>query len=165
MLVFPPCFRRRVIILVFREKFIQTYEQPPDSLAALGYDSVDILLAAVEQAGAASPDKVLDELRYLRTCQGLTQAIAFEDNGDIAYKPYMIKWMNTTGFEYRDLKNHIVAPDALDALDAQLSELPGCVNIDQDKDGIVDKRDACPDNRKEELAFEFFWKGNRLAVP
>ncbi|MCI5161217.1 MAG: hypothetical protein D3917_04170 [Candidatus Electrothrix sp. AX5] len=149
----------------FREKFIQTYKQPPDSLAALGYDSVNILLAAVEQAGAASPDKVLDELRYLRTCQGLTQAIAFEDNGDIMYKPYMIKWMTPTGFEYRDLKNHIVAPDTPDALDAQLSELPRCVNIDRDKDGIVDKRDVCPDNRKDELVQGVFLEGEQVGCP
>jgi ABC-type branched-subunit amino acid transport system substrate-binding protein/outer membrane protein OmpA-like peptidoglycan-associated protein len=143
----------------FRKKFIQTYEEPPDSLAALGYDSVNILLAAIEQAEAAAPDKVVDELRYLRACQGLTQKIAFEDNGDIVYKPYMIKWMTATGFEYRDLKNHIVAPDA------QLSELPGCVNIDRDKDGIVDKRDVCPDNRKEELVQGVFLEGEQLGCP
>ncbi|CAK8718514.1 ABC-type branched-chain amino acid transport system, substrate-binding protein [Candidatus Electrothrix laxa] len=146
----------------FREKFIKTYEEPADSLAALGYDSVNILLAAIEQAEAAAPDKVVDELRYLRSCQGLTQTIAFKDNGDIVYKPYMIKWMTATGFEYRDLKNHLVAPDALDG---QLSGLPGCVNIDRDKDGIVDKRDVCPDNRKEELVHGVFLEGEQLGCP
>ncbi|MCI5124126.1 MAG: hypothetical protein D3925_06520 [Candidatus Electrothrix sp. AR5] len=143
----------------FREKFFQTYDEPPDSLAALGYDSVNILLAAVEQAEATAPDKVVDELRYLRSCQGLTQTIAFEDNGDIVYKPYMIKWMTARGFEYRDLKNHLVAPDA------QWSGLPGCVNIDRDKDGIVDKRDVCPDNRKEELVQGVFLEGEQLGCP
>ncbi|WPD24773.1 MAG: ABC transporter substrate-binding protein [Candidatus Electrothrix scaldis] len=143
----------------FREKFSQVYETPPDSLAALGYDSVNILLAAVEQAGAAAPDKVVDELRYLRACQGLTRKIAFQDTGDIEYKPYLIKWMTATGFEYRDVKDQVIAPDTY------TSALPGCVNIDRDKDGIVDKRDICPDNSKEELVQGVFLEGEKRGCP
>ncbi len=143
----------------FRKKFIQTYEQAPDSLAVLGYDAMNVILAAIEQAGAATSDKVVDEVRYLQACQGLTGRIAFQDSGDIRYKPYMMKWMSTDGFEYWDLQNQMVTPDR------PMSDLAGCVNRDRDKDGIVDKLDACPDNKKAELIYGVIVEGDQQGCP
>uniref|UniRef100_UPI004057227E ABC transporter substrate-binding protein n=1 Tax=Candidatus Electrothrix sp. TaxID=2170559 RepID=UPI004057227E len=143
----------------FRKKFIQTYDQPPDSLAVLGYDSMNVILAAIEQAGSAVPDKVVDEVRYLQTCQGLTGKIAFQDNGDIRYKPYMMKWMTPSGFAYQDLQNQMIAADT------PLNGLAGCVNTDQDQDGIVDKRDVCPNNTEAELVYGVLLEGDQLGCP
>ncbi|MCI5225029.1 MAG: hypothetical protein D3924_20770, partial [Candidatus Electrothrix sp. AR4] len=143
----------------FVKKFEHTYEQPPDNLSALGYDSINMLLAAVEQAGSPAPDKVMDELRYMRPCQGLMQKIAFQDNGDIAYKPYMMKWLTPTGFEYRDLRDQPITPDE------HTAGLPKCINNDRDKDGVIDRRDICPDNTQEELAKGIFLEGEQLGCP
>jgi ABC-type branched-subunit amino acid transport system substrate-binding protein len=156
----PTLFNERSdAVRYFVEKFEHTYEQPPDSLAALGYDSINTLLAAVEQAGSPASDKVVDELRYMRPCQGLMRKIAFQDNGDIAYKPYMMKWLTPTGFEYRDLRDQPITPDTYTA------GLPGCVRNDRDQDGVVDRRDICPDNIKNELVNGVFLEGGQLGCP
>ncbi|MCI5146076.1 MAG: amino acid ABC transporter substrate-binding protein, partial [Candidatus Electrothrix sp. AR3] len=92
----------------FRQKFEHTYKQAPDRLAAIGYDSINILLAAIEQAESSAPDKIVDELRYMQPCRGLMDKISFQDNGEITYKPYMMKWLTPTGFEYRNLQDQVL---------------------------------------------------------
>ncbi|MCI5121947.1 MAG: hypothetical protein D3908_12290, partial [Candidatus Electrothrix sp. AUS4] len=60
-----------VSVQYFIDKFRHEYGQIPDTMAALGYDAVNILLAAIKQAGSSDAQKVAGELRYMHSCQGL----------------------------------------------------------------------------------------------
>jgi len=50
---------------------------PPNSFAALGFDSVNLLAAAIERAGSASPDSVRAALAGTRDFQGVAGKIAY----------------------------------------------------------------------------------------
>ncbi len=143
----------------FVEKFKHKYEKIPDRLAAIAYDSINILLKAIQKAGSSEPSKIADELRYMSTCNGLTGSFAFYKNGDVVYKPYMMKLLTQKGFEYRSLDNKIIKPS-----DSIFSGAK-CINFDQDNDGIVNKLDKCPDNKPEEIVKGVFLEGKFIGCP
>ncbi len=105
----------------FKKKFAEMYEQEPDHLAALGYDSINIILKAIKNAGGSDPVDVANEIRYMSPCRGVTGKIAFDKNGDPVDKNYMMKNITGNGFEYRDLNGNI-----LESFDAETARLPEC---------------------------------------
>lgn len=66
----------------FIERFRKTYGVAPGLAAAYSYDAMRVLLEAID-TGARSGDEVRDVLTNTFALQGITGAIAFDENGDI----------------------------------------------------------------------------------
>jgi branched-chain amino acid transport system substrate-binding protein len=68
------------------QKFIKAYEakygKKPDDVAALTYDSGQLLLAAVAQAGTRDRQKVRDALANITEFEGVTGKMKFKGTGD-----------------------------------------------------------------------------------
>lgn len=68
------------------QKFIQEYEakygKKPDDVAALTYDSGQLLLTAIGQAGARDRQKVRDALANITEFEGVTGKMKFKGTGD-----------------------------------------------------------------------------------
>lgn len=76
-------------VVAFRESYEAAYSETPNAFAALGYDSIAILLNAIELAGStdwAAINEVLSETTY----EGVTGNIKFDENGDPANKAGVI---------------------------------------------------------------------------
>ena len=67
----------------FVEAFRARYGRDPDTGAALGYDAVQVLAAAMRQAPTIAPDDVAAALRAVRH-SGVTGPFAFDAEGDLA---------------------------------------------------------------------------------
>jgi branched-chain amino acid transport system substrate-binding protein len=69
------------------QTFVTTYEEEygevPNALAALGYDAVKVVAAAMERAGSTDKDAVRDEIRNTDQ-DAVTGHIKFDENGDIS---------------------------------------------------------------------------------
>jgi branched-chain amino acid transport system substrate-binding protein len=89
----------------FEKKFRHEFGKPPDRLAAIGYDTINMLLNTIQKIGSSESSKIADEMRYINSCQGLTGPISFQKNGDIQDKDYMIKWLGPKGFTFQTLDN------------------------------------------------------------
>ncbi|MGQ9689675.1 MAG: ABC transporter substrate-binding protein [Desulfobaccales bacterium] len=68
------------------QKFIQEYEakygKKPDDVAALTYDSGQLLLAAIAKAGSLDRQKVRDALAAITEFEGVTGKMMFKGTGD-----------------------------------------------------------------------------------
>ena len=60
------------------KKFTEKYGAAPDSIATMAYDATNMLLAAIEKAGADDADKVKDALAEIEF-QGVTGTIVFDE--------------------------------------------------------------------------------------
>ena len=79
------------MVKAFDQAYRQAYGgRAPDSFAALGYDAVGVLLAAVEAAGSAEPARVLDSLSQLTGYKGVTGTISYEGGSRIPRKSVTI---------------------------------------------------------------------------
>jgi branched-chain amino acid transport system substrate-binding protein len=63
--------------VAFRQAFQDRFAHAPDAIAALSYDSVNLLLAAIAEAGAPDPALVREKLAMLRF-EGVTGKMAFD---------------------------------------------------------------------------------------
>jgi len=147
----------------FVQKFQHEYNKTPGRLAAIAYDSVNILLQSVKNAGEDHDGiKTADELRYGAACRGLTGRINYQDNGDVANKTLVIKQLNQDGFSYRNLDDK----DASNASSlVSLVELQKCLDHDRDNDGIVNNVDQCADDAAESLSAGIYMEGERMGCP
>ena len=64
------------------KEFSEAYKQkfgspPPNAFAPLGFDSVNLLAAAIERAGSTQPDPVRTALANTRDFEGLVGKIAY----------------------------------------------------------------------------------------
>ncbi len=73
----------------FAERYRQRYRREIGLYAPYFYDAVMVLAAAMQQAGAADPARVLPALRVIRH-EGITAAIEFDANGDLKQGPLSI---------------------------------------------------------------------------
>ncbi len=72
---------------VFIQDYVQAYPgQEPGAFAVLGYDTVRLLLSAIEQAGSAEPAAVLDALARVQAFQGLAGTIRYESGSRVPTK-------------------------------------------------------------------------------
>jgi len=77
-------------VAAFRAAYAEAYPgETADAFAALGYDTVNLILAAVVQAGRSGPDKVLAALPHV-TLDGVTGTISYPDGSAIPKKSVTI---------------------------------------------------------------------------
>lgn len=70
------------LVTEFIKKFKAKYNETPDSLAALGYDSAKLLAAAIEKAPDLSGPAIRDELAKTKDFGGVTGKITLNENRD-----------------------------------------------------------------------------------
>ncbi|HXF09449.1 MAG TPA: ABC transporter substrate-binding protein [Desulfuromonadaceae bacterium] len=83
----------------FVKAFKAKYNETPDAMAALGYDSAMILADAIKRAGATDGDKVRDALAATKDFQGVTGKITIDPNRN-ASKPAVILTIKDGQFKY-----------------------------------------------------------------
>ena len=79
------------LVKAFREKYLQAYPNSrPDAFAALGYDTVRLLMAAITRAQSTDPSLVLKALGETQQFQGVTGNISYTNGGHIPTKSVSI---------------------------------------------------------------------------
>lgn len=140
---------------IFIVNFKKEYGFEADHYAALGYDSIKILVHGIKKAKSTRPFKIAETLRYMPPCQAVTGKYQFEMDGDVRTREFHFKLFRHGQFEYYediDFKDLIVAKEE-------------CGIVDRDKDGIPNDIDACPDNKKEEISKSVYQKGTSRGCP
>ncbi|MGE0684212.1 MAG: ABC transporter substrate-binding protein [Candidatus Binatia bacterium] len=80
-----------LMVMAFNDAYRRAYDgRAPDSFAALGYDTVGVLLAAIKAGGSAKPAKVLAALGQLQGYRGVTGTISYEGGSRIPKKSVTI---------------------------------------------------------------------------
>ncbi|HEY1719098.1 MAG TPA: ABC transporter substrate-binding protein [Verrucomicrobiae bacterium] len=83
----------------FVKEFQAKYNETPDAMAALGYDSAMILADAIKHAGTTDPAKVRDALAAEKDFSGVTGKITIDANRN-ASKPAVILTITNGQFQY-----------------------------------------------------------------
>jgi branched-chain amino acid transport system substrate-binding protein len=83
----------------FVKEFRSKYNQTPDAMAALGYDSAMILADAIKRAGAIEGAKIRDALAATKNFPGVTGNITMDANRN-ASKPAVILEIKNGEFKY-----------------------------------------------------------------
>jgi branched-chain amino acid transport system substrate-binding protein len=77
----------RPVVVKFRQDYSARYpDTPPDAFAALGYDTVNLLVAAIRKAGSAEPDAIRGALAGMQGFEGVTGTISYTDGERIPIK-------------------------------------------------------------------------------
>ncbi len=63
----------------FLKEYKETYKMDANMFAVLGYDAMGMMVAAINKAGNADPDKIIDALKSLQY-KGLTGETTFDEN-------------------------------------------------------------------------------------
>ncbi len=87
------------VVRNFVKKFHDRYQETPDTMAALGYDSALILADAIKRAGSTDAAKIRDALAATRDFQGVTGKITIDANRN-ASKPAVILTIKDGQFQY-----------------------------------------------------------------
>lgn len=66
-------------VVSFIAAYKANFNEEPDAFAALGYDAVQILKRAIEDAGAADSIKIKDALSNLKDFEGVTGKMSFDE--------------------------------------------------------------------------------------
>jgi branched-chain amino acid transport system substrate-binding protein len=78
-------------VVAFRKAYSETYQgNIPDAFAALGYDTVRLLIMAISVAGSPDPAKVLDALAGIREFEGVTGTMGYTPDNRIPRKSVTI---------------------------------------------------------------------------
>jgi branched-chain amino acid transport system substrate-binding protein len=78
----------RPIVVAFRNDYEAAFPgEKATAFSALGYDTTNLLTAAMAEAGRADPAAVLDALPRLRGFEGVTGSIRYENGSRIPTKP------------------------------------------------------------------------------
>jgi len=78
-------------VVAFRKAYSETYQgNIPDAFAALGYDTVRLLMMAISEAGSPDPAKVLDALAGIREFEGVTGTMGYTPDNRIPRKSVTI---------------------------------------------------------------------------
>jgi branched-chain amino acid transport system substrate-binding protein len=80
-------------------KYKAKYNDAPDAMAALGYDSAMILADAMKRAGTTDGAKVREALAATKNFAGVTGNITIDPNRD-ASKPAVILQIKNGAFKY-----------------------------------------------------------------
>ena len=86
----------------FVQSFKKRFAKPPGTLAALGYDSVRLLLEAIKRGKSADPAVVASHLRFVKDWEGVAGGYSFDLKGDLINKENYFKYLNQTRFIYFD---------------------------------------------------------------
>jgi branched-chain amino acid transport system substrate-binding protein len=74
-------------VLSFRQRYEARYGRLPDATAAQGYDTLKLLVHAMNSAHSAVPAKVAAALRTVKGWSGVTGVHTFDAKGDLVAKP------------------------------------------------------------------------------
>jgi len=143
----------------FEDRFKFEYDDEPDRLAALGFDSVNSVVRGIRQAQSSEPTKVADEMHYMGQCEGISGPVKFAENGDALEKIYTMKTLDRYGYSYRDLDGNVLEDIPKDQV------LTRCIDYDHDADGIINKQDQCPDSTPAELSMGIYQDGETKGCP
>ena len=83
----------------FVKKFKAKYNETPDAMAALGYDSAMVLASAIKAAGTTDGAKVRDALAATKDFQGVTGKTTIDANRN-ASKPAVVLTITNGQFKY-----------------------------------------------------------------
>lgn len=84
----------------FVNDFTKRYGKPPDTRAALFYDSLNLIVEAIRRGKTAEPAVVASHMRFLVDYQGVTGSFSFNLEGDPADKESYFKYLSEAGFKY-----------------------------------------------------------------
>jgi len=84
----------------FVAAFAKRYGVPPDSGAAVGYDTVKLLVEGMRVAHSSVPDEVAKALHELRDWPGVTGVVTFDASGDLTTKRLIKLEVRRGRFEY-----------------------------------------------------------------
>ncbi len=87
-------------VKAFVDAFSKKYQTAPDTAAALGYDAVKTLAAAMEVVGTSIPDRVAETLRSSKEWPGVTGLHIFDEKGDVEGPSISIKRVHQGRFEH-----------------------------------------------------------------
>jgi branched-chain amino acid transport system substrate-binding protein len=87
------------VVQNFVKSYKEKYNETPDAMAALGYDSAMILADAMKRAGTTDGDKVRDALAATKDFHGVTGDITIDANRN-ASKPAVILEIKNGEFHY-----------------------------------------------------------------
>jgi len=73
----------------FVEEYRKKYNKEPNAMSALGYDTYNLMLDAIERAGSANPAAIRDALEATKGFEGATGTITMDENHN-AKKPAVI---------------------------------------------------------------------------
>lgn len=65
-------------VVEFVKTYKAKYNKDPDAFAALGYDSIQLLVQAIKDAGAADPVKIKDALAKIKDFEGITGKMSID---------------------------------------------------------------------------------------
>jgi branched-chain amino acid transport system substrate-binding protein len=85
----------------FVAKFRARYQETPDDMAALGYDSAMILAEAIKRAGTTEGDKLRDAIAATQNHPGITGNITLDAQRNAA-KPAVILTIRDGGFKFQE---------------------------------------------------------------
>ncbi len=85
----------------FVAKFRARYQETPDDMAALGYDSAMILAEAIKRAGTTEGDKLRDAIAATKNHPGITGNITLDAQRNAA-KPAVILTIRDGGFKFQE---------------------------------------------------------------
>jgi len=83
----------------FVKKFKAKYNEVPDDMAALGYDSAEILADAIKRAGTTDGEKLKDAIAATKGYKGVTGVITLDAQRN-ASKPAVILSIGGGGFHF-----------------------------------------------------------------
>ncbi|MGZ8901104.1 MAG: ABC transporter substrate-binding protein [Limisphaerales bacterium] len=88
----------------FVKAYRAKYNETPDAMAALGYDSAIVLADAIKRAGSVEGQKLRDALAATKDVKGVTGSTTIDQNRD-ATKPATVITIKNGKFEYVDTIN------------------------------------------------------------
>ena len=75
----------------FVKEFEETYQETPDFIEAIVYDSAMILFNVVSREQVRYRNEIRDELLNMNNFQGVTGLTRFDENGDAKKKLYLLR--------------------------------------------------------------------------
>lgn len=140
----------------FDVSFSKEYHQEADYLAALGYDSINLLAHAIQYSKSRVPLEIATTLRYMKACKGVTGQYEFDNDGDLKSKPVSFYHLVKNDYVFERVKNEMLLDDPY---------VDFCNEIDRDHDGIPTESDECPDTTKIEIAKGVYQDGAERGCP
>ena len=140
----------------FDAAFLHEYHQEADYLAALGYDSINLLAHAIEYSKSRVPLEIATTLRYMKACKGVTGKYEFDNDGDLKSKPVSFYHLVKDKYVFERIHDGTLLDDPYMGI---------CNDIDRDHDGIPTESDECPDTTKIEMSKGVYQDGYRRGCP
>jgi branched-chain amino acid transport system substrate-binding protein len=86
----------------FKKKYWEKYNEDPDVWAIQGYDSLQLIVQAIEQTDSCSPAVLADYLRNMKVMKLTTGNITFNEYGEIQGREVFKKKVVDGKFKYID---------------------------------------------------------------